>query len=82
MKMIDKSVFDRLAQRLRFCRCSDKGEWIDRYSDIASFRHDHIDNKIFHCNIQYFFDVWFQSMDFVDKENISGFKCIQNANNF
>lgn len=76
MKMIDKPVFDWLAQCLRFCCCSDECKWIDRDSYISSFRHYHIDNEIFHCDIQYFFDVWLQSMNFIDKQDISGFKCI------
>lgn len=76
MKMIDKSIFDWLAQGLGFCRRSDERERIDRNSNIASFRHDHIDYKIFHRDIQYFFDVWFESMNFIDKQDISGLECI------
>ena len=76
MKMIDESIFDWLAQGLGFRRCSDEGEGIDRNSDIASFWHDHIDYEVFHRDIQYFFYVWFESMNFIDKQDISGLECI------
>ena len=51
MKMIDESILDWLAQGLGFRRRSDEGEGIDGNSDIASFRHDHIDYKVFHRDI-------------------------------
>jgi len=80
--MIDESVLDRLAQHLGFRRRSDKRERIDGNPYISSFRHHHIDNEIFHRDVEYFFDVRFQSMDLVDKQDISGLKCVQNADDF
>lgn len=79
MEIVHESVLDRLAQGLGFCRRSDEREWIDRDPDIASFRHDHIDDEIFHRDIQHFLDVRLQSVDLVDKEDISGLERIQNA---
>ena len=82
MEMIDESVLDRLAQHLGFRRRSDKRERIDGNPYISSFRHHHIDNEIFHRDVEYFFDVRFQSMDLVDKQDISGLKRVQNADDF
>ncbi len=77
--MVDESVLDRLAQHLGFRRCADKREWIDRDPDITSFRHHHIDDEIFHRDIQYFLDVRLQSVDLVDEEDISGLERVQDA---
>gem|GEM_PF-5424447 len=80
--MIDESVLDRLAQHLGFRRRSDERERIDRNSYVPSFRHHHIDDKIFHRDIEHLFDVRFQSMNFVDEENISGLERVQDADDF
>ena len=82
MEVIDESIFDRLAEQFRFRCRSDERERIDGNSYISSFRHDHIDDKIFHRDVEYFFDVRFQSMDLVDKQDISGLKRVQNADDF
>lgn len=76
MEIVDEPILDRLAQGLGFRCCSDKRERIDRDPDIASFRHYHIDDKVFHRYIQDLFDVRFQSVDLVDEQDVSGFKRI------
>lgn len=76
MEVIDESIFDRLAEQFRFRCRSDERERIDGNSYISSFRHDHIDDKIFHRDVEHFFDIRFESVNFIDEKDIALLKDI------
>lgn len=82
MKVIDESIFHRLRERFRFGCRSYKGERIDRKSNTSAFRHYHIDNKIFHSDIQNFFNSGLETVNFINKKNISFFKWVKDADEF
>jgi len=82
VKLIDEPVLQRTCYRFHFRCRSDEGERIDRYPDISSFRHHHIDDEIFHGDIEDFLDIWLKSMDLIDEENISVFDIVEDRNQF
>lgn len=71
---ISKSVSEWTRETRKLCCCTNKGKlwYIHLYTRCSCSRSNHdIYLKVFHSRIEDFLDLWFEPMDFIDKENFS-----------